>query len=189
MFARPISHFSDRGAAHHAEDSYYTRYRPYRDHGICRGNRRWNHQHPGGGDRRFHYRRSRESGGFVRIDQRHRGGAVSGHSYRADRSSARYFRWQTTSQKGMKHNPDKILLWLAAIVLLVLPFAVNGYVLYIVNLLMVYIVLALGLHIVIGETGQFALSHAAFYGIGTYTAGILTTVWNVNFLEIGRAHV
>src|SRR3546814_13328758 len=54
--------------------------------------------------------------------------------------------------------------------------------LYIVNWLMVYIVLALGRHIVIGETGQFAVSHAALYGIGTYTAGILTTVWNVNFL-------
>ena len=30
-----------------------------------------------------------------------------------------------------------------------------------------------GLHIVIGETGQFALSHAAFYGVGIYTAGLI----------------
>jgi len=58
-------------------------------------------------------------------------------------------------------------------VLCVLPFTATGYVLYVVNLLMVFVVLALGMHVVIGEAGQFALSHAAFYGIGIYTAGLL----------------
>lgn len=47
---------------------------------------------------------------------------------------------------------------------------------------MVYVVLALGLHIVLGETGQFALAHIAFYGIGIYTAGIINNAWNVNFV-------
>ena len=58
-----------------------------------------------------------------------------------------------------------LLLGLLA-VLVVLPFTASGYVLYLVNLLMVFVVLALGMHLVIGETGQFALSHAAFFGIG-----------------------
>lgn len=82
----------------------------------------------------------------------------------------------------MKTNLDKWALVLAAVVLIALPFLASGYVIYIVNLLMIYIVLALGLHIVIGETGQFALAHAAFYGIGIYTAGILNNTLHLNFV-------
>lgn len=58
----------------------------------------------------------------------------------------------------------------------------SGYVLYVVNLLMVFVVLALGMHVVIGEAGQFALSHAAFYGIGIYTAGIINAAWHPPFV-------
>lgn len=77
---------------------------------------------------------------------------------------------------------DHWALLAAALVLLTLPFAVSGYVLYVVNLLMVFVVLALGMHIVIGESGQFALAHAAFFGIGIYTAGIINTTWHPPFL-------
>jgi len=82
----------------------------------------------------------------------------------------------------MKMDFDKWALAAAAVVLAVLPFIATGYILYIVNLLMIYIVLALGLHIVIGETGQFALSHAAFYGIGIYVAGIINNAWHPNLV-------
>ncbi|GMV45162.1 MAG: branched-chain amino acid ABC transporter permease [Pseudomonadota bacterium] len=67
-------------------------------------------------------------------------------------------------------------------VLCVLPFTVTGYVLYVVNLLMVFVVLALGMHVVIGEAGQFALSHTAFYGIGIYTAGLLNNHFHPPFV-------
>ena len=77
---------------------------------------------------------------------------------------------------------DHWALLAAALVLLILPFAVSGYVLYVVNLLMVFVVLALGMHIVIGESGQFALAHAAFFGIGIYTAGIINTAWHPPFV-------
>lgn len=76
---------------------------------------------------------------------------------------------------------DRIFLLLLAAVLAVLPFVASGYVLYVVNLLMVFVVLALGLHVVIGETGQFALSHAAFYGVGIYTAGLINNAWHPPF--------
>lgn len=79
-------------------------------------------------------------------------------------------------------TPDRWALLASAVVLLVLPFTVTGYVLYIVNLLMVFVVLALGMHVVIGEAGQFALSHTAFYGIGIYTAGIINTNWHPPFI-------
>ncbi|UUZ73952.1 branched-chain amino acid ABC transporter ATP-binding protein/permease [Polaromonas sp. P1(28)-8] len=72
--------------------------------------------------------------------------------------------------------------WLvAAACLAVLPMISSGYVIYILNLLMVYLVLALGMHIVIGEAGQFSLAHAAFYGIGIYTAAILNNAFHFPF--------
>ena len=77
---------------------------------------------------------------------------------------------------------DRWALIAAAVVLLVLPFTASGYVLYVVNLLMVFVVLALGMHVVIGEAGQFALSHTAFYGIGIYTAGLVNTTWHPPFV-------
>ena len=58
----------------------------------------------------------------------------------------------------------------------VLPFVTTGYVIYIANLLLVFTVLSLGMHIVIGEAGQFSLAHAAFYGLGIYTAGLLNNL-------------
>jgi branched-chain amino acid transport system permease protein len=77
---------------------------------------------------------------------------------------------------------DHAALAAVAVLLCVLPFTVSGYVLYIVNLLMVFVVLALGMHIVIGEAGQFALSHTAFYGIGIYTAGLINSHWHPPFI-------
>lgn len=83
----------------------------------------------------------------------------------------------------MKKLPmDLMVLLLLLGLLCVLPFVASGYVLYIVNLLMVYAVLALGMHIVIGEAGQFALSHTAFYGIGIYTAGLINANWHPPFV-------
>ena len=77
---------------------------------------------------------------------------------------------------------DRGVLIAMAVVLAVLPFAASGYVLYVVNLLMVFSVLALGMHLVIGETGQCALSHAAFFGIGIYTAGLINNQWQPPFV-------
>ena len=70
----------------------------------------------------------------------------------------------------------RLLAVLGALALLAaLPFFTSGYVVYLANLLLTFTVLCLGLHIVIGEAGQFSLAHAAFYGIGIYVAGIAGT--------------
>ncbi len=81
-----------------------------------------------------------------------------------------------------RFTPDRVALAVLLLVLCVLPFVVTGYVLYLVNLLMVFVILALGMHVVIGEAGQFALSHTAFYGIGIYTAGLINTAWHPPFV-------
>jgi branched-chain amino acid transport system permease protein len=60
----------------------------------------------------------------------------------------------------------------ALLALIVLPFFTTGYIIYVANLLLTFTVLSLGMHIVIGEAGQFSLAQAAFYGIGIYTSGL-----------------
>lgn len=46
----------------------------------------------------------------------------------------------------------------------------------------IYVILASSLNITNGYTGLFSFGHAAFYGIGAYTAAILATRWGFPFL-------
>ena len=57
--------------------------------------------------------------------------------------------------------------------LLLMPSLANEYHIFIANLVMLYIILALGLNMLIGFAGQLAFSNAAMYGIGAYGAGLL----------------
>lgn len=67
------------------------------------------------------------------------------------------------------------LHWLAASLLLALPLAMNNYVQFVVNTMLVYSLAAVGFNVVIGYLGQLAFANAAFFGIGAYTAGLLMT--------------
>lgn len=57
--------------------------------------------------------------------------------------------------------------------LLLLPFGANKYYVFAANLVMLYIILALGLNLLIGFAGQLAFANAAMYGIGAYGTGLL----------------
>jgi branched-chain amino acid transport system permease protein len=65
--------------------------------------------------------------------------------------------------------------------LIALPFATSGYVVYLANLLLTFSVMCLGMHLVLGEAGQFSLAQAAFYGIGIYTSGLCAIAFNWPF--------
>lgn len=69
-----------------------------------------------------------------------------------------------------------------AIVALILPFLThNDYVLHLSISVGIYIILTLGLNLIVGYSGQFALGHAAFYGIGAYTAALLLLRTGLSF--------
>ncbi|MGQ9497693.1 MAG: branched-chain amino acid ABC transporter permease [Desulfotomaculales bacterium] len=51
---------------------------------------------------------------------------------------------------------------------------INPYYIQVLTLLGIYIVAAIGLHLITGVTGQLSFGHAAFLGIGAYTAAICT---------------
>ncbi len=79
-------------------------------------------------------------------------------------------------------------------VLAVLPIMANQYFVYIGNLVLIYILLAVGLNILVGYAGQLAFANAAMWGIGAYTCGLLKLRLGVPFFLAlpaagGRCHV
>jgi branched-chain amino acid transport system permease protein len=65
---------------------------------------------------------------------------------------------------------------LFVLVVLALPLVVTSR--YHLNVLVfagIHVLLAVGLNLVMGYTGQVSLGHAAFYGVGAYGSGVLTT--------------
>jgi branched-chain amino acid transport system ATP-binding protein len=57
----------------------------------------------------------------------------------------------------------------------------NGYELYIIALVGLTTIVGVGLNVLLGMTGQISLGHAAFYAIGAYVVGILTTRLDLTF--------
>jgi len=57
----------------------------------------------------------------------------------------------------------------------VIPFICKPYMLYVLNLMGIYAIAAIGLNLLIGYTGQISLGHGAFFGVGAYAAAILAT--------------
>lgn len=72
----------------------------------------------------------------------------------------------------------------AAIVglLLLAPFWLGPYHIYLLSLFCIYAIVTLGLNILTGLTGQISLGHVGFFGIGAYTAALLAAKLGVPFL-------
>jgi branched-chain amino acid transport system permease protein len=65
--------------------------------------------------------------------------------------------------------------------LIILPVFLNDYFRDIMTLTCIYIVLALGLNLIVGQTGLLNLGYVAFYAIGAYTYAILSTKFGLSF--------
>ncbi|MEP6694760.1 MAG: branched-chain amino acid ABC transporter permease [Chloroflexota bacterium] len=55
-----------------------------------------------------------------------------------------------------------------------IPGIAPGYILYLVSLALIYAIVAIGLGVLIGHTGQISLGHAGFFAIGAYASALLT---------------
>ena len=58
----------------------------------------------------------------------------------------------------------------------------NEYHYFIMNLILINLIAALGLQLLVGFTGLLSLGHAAFMGVGAYTSALLITNWNCPFI-------
>lgn len=75
----------------------------------------------------------------------------------------------------------KSWIGLLLVVLSVLPFISDPYVIYLVNISCIATIAALGLNILTGFTGQISLGHAAFFAIGAYCTAIIANRFQVPF--------
>ena len=83
-----------------------------------------------------------------------------------------------------KLSPRVVVPILVALAILLpwMPFgSSSNYILRIATTALLYMILALGLNIVPGFNGLLDLGYVGFYGIGAYTAGLLTIHFNLSF--------
>jgi branched-chain amino acid transport system permease protein len=71
------------------------------------------------------------------------------------------------------------LLLLAA--MLVAPWIVGNYIVYLLSLTCIFSLVTLGLNLLTGLSGQISLGHAGFFAIGAYATGLLTQSIGVPF--------
>ena len=76
-----------------------------------------------------------------------------------------------------------ILFWTIALLvaLFAAPFIVSSYHVFLFNIILVHVIVAVGLNILVGSTGQIALGHAGFFAIGAYGTVLLMTLLNFPF--------
>ena len=68
----------------------------------------------------------------------------------------------------------RVWLWIGlGLLFVVVPAVSSPYMLYIINMIGIASIAAIGLNILIGYTGQISLGHGAFIGVGAYAAAIL----------------
>lgn len=72
------------------------------------------------------------------------------------------------------------ILFIVIALFLPLMLGNNAYIMVILCLAGIYIIACSGLDLLFGYSGQISLGHAAFYAIGAYTSGILSTKLGLN---------
>lgn len=88
----------------------------------------------------------------------------------------RYRKWLGRFHPDLQVIAIAMLLY-ALVSLLTHQGVLNQYWCHVLDLSLITACGALGLSLVYGFAGQFSLGHAAFYGIGAYTAGVIGKVW------------
>ncbi len=74
---------------------------------------------------------------------------------------------------------QRFFLYIFFLLVATFPLYGNEYNFYILNLVLVNLIGALGLNLLIGFTGLLSLGHAAFLGVGAYTSALLITHWDL----------
>ena len=68
-----------------------------------------------------------------------------------------------------------LLILVGAALLTALPLAASSYYLYLVELAMINVIIAVGLNLLSGNCGQISLCNASFMGVGAYCTALCTT--------------
>ncbi|WP_051266507.1 branched-chain amino acid ABC transporter ATP-binding protein/permease [Nakamurella lactea] len=74
-----------------------------------------------------------------------------------------------------------VVLALAAVAAWVLPYGLSLYAIHVVDVAIVFAILAIGMGLVMGIAGQINLAQVAFFGVGAYMTAVLTTHVGMGF--------
>lgn len=74
------------------------------------------------------------------------------------------------------------VLTLFFLVVLAISFTTDAYSQYLINLMLVYVVVAQGLNLILGFAGMFAFAHGAFMAVGAYVSTLLMNTLGVPYL-------
>jgi len=81
----------------------------------------------------------------------------------------------------MRYRLALLALALLAVLLWLLPYGLDSYSIHVVNVIIIFAVLAVGLGLAMGIGGQVNLAQVAFFGVGAYATAILTTRSGLGF--------
>ena len=78
---------------------------------------------------------------------------------------------------------QKYFVGAIALLMLLFPYIfTNAYLMRMATISLMYVMLAMGINLIMGYMGQMTFGHAAFWGMGAYAAGILSTRMHSNFI-------
>jgi branched-chain amino acid transport system permease protein len=96
----------------------------------------------------------------------------------------------------MSRRTGHRLAWVGALaaVAWLLPYQLNSYAIHVVDVMLLFAILAVGLGLAMGIAGQINLAQVAFFGVGAYATAILTTrggfgFWTAAVLAVAIAAV
>ena len=105
-----------------------------------------------------------------------------------------FFAWLEINQQKRKKRDDvkrplekldpRIKKGFGMLLLLFLPLILGTYLTEVVNNVGLYVLMGIGLNIVVGYAGLLDLGYVAFFAIGAYTMGILTTQGHLGFVDM-----
>jgi len=79
--------------------------------------------------------------------------------------------------KDVEARPDTTVLWVTMAVLLVLPFIISA---PLASEILIWGIFGLGFNLLLGYTGVLSFGHAAYFGLGAYSAGLAFRYWQAS---------
>lgn len=92
---------------------------------------------------------------------------------------------QMPGQQGPHQLVHFVPYFASGIILVFLPFLLPPYYQTLMTRVLIFSIFAISLDVIYGYTGLFSLGHAAFFGVGGYTVGILMVRYGIDSFWIG----
>lgn len=78
-------------------------------------------------------------------------------------------------------SKESVIIAIVLFLLVILPPFLSSFLLTLLTQALIYAILAMSLDIILGYTGLASLGHAAYFGLGAYSVGILATRYGAGF--------